>query len=175
MAVPATGELNMLGLAKEKKYDDYNSASAITGPITLYDLFIGGNTKGSGESYDTTNTLSTSYPKPVTESEFIAGTDMPMDFNEWHDYDHDIGATCASYTSISLYPQISLNCDTSKPAVTRYINNSVWASATLLLVENAGNCILASAGYYYCGSCPQNGTEVRYWDGNSFTSSSGCP
>lgn len=164
MSVPSTGTLTMIGLAREKKYGDYNSTSPIAGPISLYDLVNGGNANGSGESYDVTNTLSPSYPSSTP----------PYAMSDWYGYNHDAGATCSSYTSISIYPQTIQGCDTSKPPVTRYINNTVWASATLLLVENAGNCILASAGYYYCGSCPQNGTELRYWDGNSFTSSSGC-
>lgn len=176
MAVPASGELSMLGLAKEKKYDNYNSTSAITAPISLYDLFVGGNTHGSGESFEATNVLSPNYPRPANESEAIAGTYDPYQMSEWYDYDHDIGDSCSNYTAISLYKQISQDCSTAKPAVTYYINNSVWASATSLLRDSgSGNCITALAGWYYCASCSQNGTELRYWNGGSFTSTTGCP
>ena len=40
MAVPSSGELSMLKMAKEKKYDDYNSGSSINPPISLFDLFL---------------------------------------------------------------------------------------------------------------------------------------
>lgn len=175
MTVPSSGQLTIKGLASEKKNGSYDPNATVTGPISLYDLFIGGNAHGSGESWDTTNVASPYYPKPVTESEFIQGTDMPMGMGEWYSYDHDAGLSCSTLTSIYLYPQISQNCSTAKPAVQRYINNSVWSSATQLYIDNAGNCILASAGWYYCGSCSQNGTELRYWNGSAFTSTSGCP
>jgi hypothetical protein len=175
MAVPATGQLSMLGLAREKKYDNYNSTSSITGPISLYDLFVGGNTKGSGESYEPTNVLSPNYPRPANESEAIAGTYDPYQISEWYDYDHDIGDSCSNYTSISLYKNLSqaANCDTTRPAVTYYIDNTSWLSATKLLMDSgSGNCVTALAGYYYD---PLTGsTPVRYWDGGSFTSTEGC-
>ena len=79
MAVPSSGELLMRKLAKEKLYDDYNSAQGITGPISMYDLVNGGNTNGSGHSYDITNTGSLSYPDTV----------VPHRFEEWYSYDHD--------------------------------------------------------------------------------------
>ena len=79
MAVPSSGELLMRKLAKEKLYDDYNSAQGITGPISMYDLVNGGNTNGSGHSYDTTNTGALGYPDTV----------VPHRFGEWYSYDHD--------------------------------------------------------------------------------------
>jgi hypothetical protein len=79
MAVPGSGQLNMLKLAREKVYDDYNSSSAITAPISMYDLVNGGSTNGSGNAYETTNTNSSSFPN----------TSTPHAFSEWYSYDHD--------------------------------------------------------------------------------------
>lgn len=79
MAVPDSGSLNMSKLAKEKLYDDYNSSSSVTGPIFMSDLVTGGNSSGSGESYDVTNTDSSSFPNNLT----------PHQFSEWRGYDHD--------------------------------------------------------------------------------------
>jgi hypothetical protein len=176
MTVPSSGQITIRGLASEKKNGTYDESASVTGPISLYDLFIGGNAHGSGESWDTTNTLSPYYPKPVTESEFIQGTDMPMGMDEWHSYDHDAGDSCSNYTSITLYKQISQDCSTAKPGTTYYINNSIWSSATALLRDSgSGNCISALAGWYYCSSCSQNGTELREWNGSAFINTTGCP
>ena len=64
MAVPSSGTLSMLGLARECKHGTYSSGS-ITGPISMYNLINGGNTGGavtSGETYPTINTASTAHP-----------------------------------------------------------------------------------------------------------------
>ena len=79
MAVPSSGSLNMSGLAKEKLYDDYNSSSTAIGPIFMSDLVTGGNSSGSAESYDATNTSSSSFPNNAT----------PHAFSEWYGYNHD--------------------------------------------------------------------------------------
>src|SRR5210317_1616735 len=96
MAVPGSGQLNMLKLAREKVYDDYNSSSAITAPISMYDLVNGGNTNGSGVSYDSTNFGSTSHPD----------LDTPHSFSEWYSYDHDatvLGGNGTDWHSSAYY------------------------------------------------------------------------
>ncbi len=55
MAVPSSGALNMLNMAREALYGTWGSGT-ITGPISLYDMVNGGNTNGSGNSYPTVNT-----------------------------------------------------------------------------------------------------------------------
>lgn len=83
MAVPSSGALSMRGLAREKVYDNYSSASTPTAPYSMYDLVNGGNTNGSGVSFDATNTNSSSYPN----------TSTPHQMSEWYSYDHDAIAT----------------------------------------------------------------------------------
>jgi len=51
MAVPSSGAVSMLGIAKELKHNNYNSTNSITGLISMYDLMNGGNAGGSGENY----------------------------------------------------------------------------------------------------------------------------
>ena len=62
MAVPSSGTLSLLSLAKEKVHDDYTSGVSVTGPISLKDLTLGGNANGSNVSYDVTNGFSPSHP-----------------------------------------------------------------------------------------------------------------
>tara|TARA_B100000287_G_scaffold252100_1_gene236865 strand:+ start:2492 stop:3316 length:825 start_codon:yes stop_codon:yes gene_type:complete len=110
MAVPSSGEITMLGIAREKVYDNYSSSSAITAPISLKDLHLGGNTEGSGVSYEATNTtathtgvgtVSTSAGTQVQTNQFrmngsltSEGTGamnlvVPYRMSEFHGYDHD--------------------------------------------------------------------------------------
>lgn len=66
MAVPNSGAVSMKGLAREKKYCNYSSTGAISGAISLIDLFNGGNSCGpSGENYDRSNDSQDCYPHPT--------------------------------------------------------------------------------------------------------------
>ena len=79
MAVPSSGTLTMIGLAREKVYDNYNAGNTPTQPYSIYDLVNGGNTNGSGVSFETTNTNSTARPNTI----------VPHGFLEWYSYNHD--------------------------------------------------------------------------------------
>jgi hypothetical protein len=54
MAVPTSGALNMLNMAREALYGTWGSGT-ITHPISLYDLVNGGQANGSGEDYPAIN------------------------------------------------------------------------------------------------------------------------
>ena len=79
MAVPSSGALSMEGLHKEKTIDNYSGPGVAPIHVSLYDLVNGGNTNGSGVSYDVTNTQSTESPN----------TTVPHEMSEWYSYDHD--------------------------------------------------------------------------------------
>lgn len=79
MAVPSSGTLSLLSLAKEKVHDDYTSGVSVTGPISLKDLTLGGNANGSNVSYDVTNGFSPSHPD----------NDESYGMQEFYSYDHD--------------------------------------------------------------------------------------
>jgi hypothetical protein len=61
MAVPTSGALNMLNMAREALYGTWGSGT-ITGPISLYDMINGGNANGSGNSYPAINQACTPNP-----------------------------------------------------------------------------------------------------------------
>ena len=71
MAVPTSGALNMLNMAREALYGTWGSGT-ITGPISLYDMVNGGNTNGSGNSYPAINTDCLPNPANRNYSSFTA-------------------------------------------------------------------------------------------------------
>ena len=68
MAVPTSGALNMLNMAREALYGTWGSGT-ITGPISLYDMINGGNANGSGNSYPAIN--QTCLPNPANRGAYI--------------------------------------------------------------------------------------------------------
>ena len=73
MAVPSSGTLSMLKMAREAKHGDYNGTQSM-GTISMYDMINGGNTNGSTVSYPTLNTgcspnPATSYGNVITSIE----------------------------------------------------------------------------------------------------------
>ncbi len=86
MAIPASGALDFLNMARECAYGTWGSGS-ITGAISIRDLVAGGNTYGSGQSYPAINTASSSYPPNTT----------PVETNSFYSYDKD----AVSLTSFS--------------------------------------------------------------------------
>ena len=101
MAVPSSGELSMNGLHKEKTIDDYGGFASAPTYVSLYDLVNGGNTNGSGVSYDVTNTQSAQSPN----------TTVPHEMSEWYSYDHDAvkRSDMRLKTDISLVGHSELN------------------------------------------------------------------
>ena len=61
MAIPASGQLSMLKMAREAKHGDYNGSQSM-GTISLYDMVNGGDTHGSTVNYPTVNTSCTPNP-----------------------------------------------------------------------------------------------------------------
>ena len=64
MAVPSSGALSVLKMAREAKHGDFNGTQSM-GTISIYDMINGGNTKGSTVSYPTVNDDCT--PNPIDE------------------------------------------------------------------------------------------------------------
>lgn len=175
MAVPDLGTLTMLGLAREKKYDNYSSTSGITGPISLADLFLGGSSFGSGESYETTNANDPDHPEPDSQLEFEVNGSTPLEMSAWYSYDHDYAISCGTLYTYTFGKALSLQDDPCSATCRFYrINNTNWLSATQMYTSNVNSCTPATPGFYYIcsGSYP---TPVRYWNGNSFTGNYGCP
>jgi len=75
MAVPSSGTLTMLGIARERKYSNYISTGVISYPILMTDLINGGGLN----NFPALNTNCT--PRPNTST--------PHSMNEWYGYDQD--------------------------------------------------------------------------------------
>ena len=71
MAVPGSGVLSMLKLAREALYGDYNGSGTITNPISLNDM-INGTGTASGNTYPAINTSCLPNPANRTYSSFQA-------------------------------------------------------------------------------------------------------
>ena len=97
MAVPGSGTLSLLKLAKEKAYDDYNSGtswppSGVSGSgINLHELTVGGQAHAATYTFEATNTASASYPNSST----------PYKMSEFYSYDHDFVGSTTSYRTDS--------------------------------------------------------------------------
>ena len=65
MAIPTSGQLSILKMAREAKHGDYNGSQSM-GRISLYDMVNGGNTHGSTVSYPTVNDDCTPNPADAT-------------------------------------------------------------------------------------------------------------
>ena len=100
--VPSSGTLSMTGLAREKVYDNYSTSSTPTGPYSMHDLTQGGNSKGSGVSFESTNTAGSNEPN----------TSTPHAMSEWHGYDHDYSAQ--NYYATTYVDIKYLNTSTSE-------------------------------------------------------------
>ena len=71
MAVPTSGPLSQLKMAREAKHADYNGSQSM-GTISLYDLVNGGQANGSTVDYPAVNTGCLPNPANRTYSSFTA-------------------------------------------------------------------------------------------------------
>ena len=118
--VPSSGTLSMTGLAREKVYDNYSTSSTPTGPYSMHDLTQGGNSKGSGVSFESTNTAGPYEPD----------TSTPHAMSEWHGYDHN-------YIT-NYYPSSYFHCQYWNGNIPGYQNG--WVGANVCInVDNGTN------------------------------------
>ena len=68
MAVPLSGPLSQLKMAREAKHADYNGSQSM-GIISLYDLVNGGQANGSTVDYPTVNTNCS--PNPADRGSYV--------------------------------------------------------------------------------------------------------
>jgi len=67
MAIPTSGSLSMLKMAREAKHGDHDGSQSM-GTISMYDMMNGGNTNGSTVSYPSINTNASPNPTTGTNS-----------------------------------------------------------------------------------------------------------
>ena len=163
MAVPASGEITILGLAREKVYDNYSSTSTPTKPYSLKDLATSGNSGGSGTSFestntngkDTTGTVTTSAETNVSNNQFTMNGSIssyggggmnivvPHKMSEFHGYDHDLATGPEKgfvYSSSNSTPTIGASGVTKR---------AVSGSSTGNYSYTQSSGILSSTTYYY--------------------------
>lgn len=79
MAVPSSGTLSLFSIGNEKLSNDYNDGDDGSGPYSLTDMALSGDTYGNSEDYPPTNNNSSNKPDTVA----------PHAMSEWYGYDHD--------------------------------------------------------------------------------------
>lgn len=91
MAVPDTGSIEMLKVARERKGYGYTSSTSITGPIYMSDIqrLTGGNSSGSGESYPAVNLNNPADQRPDGSN--------PLAMSEFRGYEQNLTRTAFYY------------------------------------------------------------------------------
>ena len=162
MAVPSSGALTILGVARELVNDDYTDTTAITSPISLKDMAVSGNSNGSGVSFDDVNvnfktgtgTVTTAAETNVAINQFRMngsissygtgggiGVGVPYRLSDFYSYDHDNAYVLEKgfvYSSSQSTPTIS-------NATKRVVSGTGTGSYSYL--QNTG--VLANTTYYY--------------------------
>mgnify|MGYP003140847770 CR=1 FL=1 len=113
MAAPSSGSLSLLGLAKEKVYDNYSSSSSPLGPLSLKDLSLGGNANGSGVVFDVTNIANLNANKPDSAA--------PYAMSEFYKYDH-----APNLSTSPLSKTHSSSSHTNQIITVNLPNSSTW-------------------------------------------------
>ena len=160
-SVPSSTEtLSMTGLAREKVYDNYSTSSTPTGPYSMHDLTQGGNSKGSGVSFESTN----------TDGPYEPDTSTPHAMSEWHGYDHDYSAPPSyvyAHTYLNVYSYDSNNNWTE--------TNSSWPIKKTIphTGSGGGSAIGWSQTYRICNWHPSYSICVCFPAASSHYSGSG--
>lgn len=140
MAVPSSGTLSLIGLAKEKVHDDYSSGSSISGLIPLKFVTVGGQGGSQQETYDSTNTGSASYPN----------NDQPYGMSEFYGYDHDFVALSTAYRTASSYAKPLAACNQTTD--TQIWFSGSFSNGSTVYTNSAGTTTLAAGNYGYGSS-----------------------
>lgn len=147
MAVPSSGTLTMLGIARERKYSNYVSTGIIPYPILMTDLINGGGLN----NFPLLNT--NCFPRPNTST--------PHSMNEWYGYDQDCPppSSCEEITLryLSRYKNPADACSAFSVAI--FTENAVKWFTEPIYVSECEEQKYAQAGAY------SDGTTWAEWDG----------
>jgi hypothetical protein len=160
MAVPEEGPLHLGKIAKEFVYDNYDSTSTQPTNVSLKNL----STHAADGGFDAVNTAS--FHKPDGSVEHSMG--------EFYEYDHDF-STNPLYVTYTLRYSSSTStvCEASTVTVDAdwfqdyYKTDPVEAG--LDIYEDTSSSLNGAAQGWY-----SNGTEKRYWTGNSWYGIQNC-
>tara|TARA_R110000772_G_scaffold13909_1_gene40637 strand:- start:42 stop:527 length:486 start_codon:yes stop_codon:yes gene_type:complete len=155
MAIPASGPLDFLNMARECAYGTWGSGS-ISGAISIRDLVAGGNSFGSGQSYPAINTSSPSFPPNTT----------PVETDSFYEYDKD----ASSLSAINVKYDGSRGASSSSACEQEGFETTIYSSGTLAnflsqtnLYANSTGTLNASTGWY------SNGVSARRWNGSTWS------
>ena len=151
MAVPASGILTMLGLARERKLGNYNSTGTLFYPILMTDLINGGGLN----SFPALNVNSPSKPNTLT----------PHSMSEWYSYNQNyappVDCEIVELRFTSRYRSGQDACE-SRDSVFRYSGNTKnWYAVPLYADGDCKEGIWAASGAY------SDGTSWGIWDGKA--------
>ena len=159
MAVPSSGTLSLLGLAREKQNDDYTNTTVLVGQngtspgaISLESCATSGNNHGPQVVMEGTNQNSPSYPNSST----------PHSMSEWYGYDHDYVARVGKPVYSTSVPKKVFACGATTdttwyfPDTSPAVNDQVYTSSTGSGTPSAGNY-----GYLNIGSVGGS-TDYRF-------------
>ena len=147
MGVPSSGTLEMIKIARERRWANYSGNGLITAPISMYNLILGGNTGGAVNSGDTYLT-----PNPSSPTVLPGGPppiDTPYRFSNFYGYEQVTARFAFNYVfSSSSGPNGS--CNSAIPSgpyyhtglnLTPSVNDVVYQGA-------APSTTVAGPGYY---------------------------
>lgn len=145
MVCPSSGEISLLGIAREKQNDDYTDTTVLVGQngnspgtISLESCSTSGNNHGPQVVMEATNTNSPSYPDGSA----------PYAMSEFYGYDHD-AASCTSFTYSNGVMKIIMLCGWSWTTNTGYHNGSGSLPTTGDDVYTNSGCTSAIANNRY--------------------------
>jgi len=164
MAVPASGTLSLLKLAKEKAYDDYNSGtswppSGVSGSgINLHELTVGGQAHAATYTFEATNTASASSPNSST----------PYKMSEFYSYDHDAVSSTTSYRT-NTHVKYNVLCASNTTAAIYTVG--AISNGSTVYTDSARTSVLASGKYgWHVNSNSTQATHRFYVDGSGVVS-----
>ena len=141
MAVPSSGTLSLLGLAREKQNDDYTNTTVLVGQqgnspgaISLESCATSGNNHGPQVVMEGTNQNSPSYPNSST----------PHAMSEWYSYDHDYVALAAKSVYTTSVPKGVFACGQTTngtwyfPDTSPAVNDQVYTASNGTSPPSAG-------------------------------------
>ena len=153
MAVPSSGTLTMLGLARERKVCDYYSSVTLFYPILMSDLING----GGQNSFPALNVNSPSKPT----------TSKPFPMSEWYSYDQDYAppAECDPVTLrfTRKYRTGEEACSSEESLVLYTSNPKNWYAVPLYAKGDCKEGVYAESGAY------SDGQAWGVWDAKSGT------
>ena len=168
MTVPSSGAITMLGFAREKVYSNYGAVGTPTTPYSMKDLAEGGNSGGSGVSFEATNTSGT-YPND----------DTPHGMNEWRGYSHG-----TAYPGFTVYYYATKCSDQScvcgsSSTMTVYSNTAtsasdIFANERTIYQDSAGTTLAPSYWYAAGTDTGDNSGKWTNTSGGSWVSTQTC-